>query len=57
MDPIDSKSDRELLSSLLAEIAKAVNEVRCAQGDLNKAQNRLSFAILLSNEILKRSKE
>lgn len=54
MDLLDKKSDRELLKSLLAEIAKTSNEVKCAQTDLNKAQNRLGFVILLTNILLER---
>jgi len=54
LDLLDKKSDRELLKSLLAEIAKTSNEVKCAQTDLNKAQNRLGFVILLTNILLER---
>ena len=54
MTVIDSKSDSELLRSLLAENAKAANEIRCAQGDLAKAQNRLAFTVAVLNEMIKR---
>ena len=54
MQILDSKTDRELLKSLLAEIAKASNEIRCAQTDLTKAQSRLSFLIAVSNELISR---
>jgi hypothetical protein len=54
MSVIDSKSDHELLRSLLAETAKASNEVRCAQGDLAQAQNRLAFTVAVLNELIHR---
>lgn len=54
MDIIDNKTDRELLESLLAEIAKAKNELRCARGDLDKAQSRIGFLIVLANELINR---
>jgi hypothetical protein len=57
MDLIDKKSDLELLQSLLAEMAKANNEIKCAQADLNKAQNRLKFLLLLANTMIDRQKD
>jgi hypothetical protein len=56
MQIVDSKTDQELIESLLAEVAKATNELRCSQADLKKAQNRLAFVLMLSNELLNRSK-
>jgi hypothetical protein len=57
MDILDKKSDLELLQSLLAEMAKANNEIRCAQADLNKAQNRMKFLLLLANTMIDRQKD
>lgn len=54
MDPIENKSDEELLKSLLAEAAKARNEIKCCLGDAEKCQNRLNFILLLVNELLDR---
>jgi hypothetical protein len=54
MDLIDQKTDHELAQSLLAEVAKATNELRCAQGDVTKAQSRLQFAIVLLNKMIER---
>lgn len=54
MDILDKKSDHELLQSLLAELAKANNEVKCAQNDLTKAQNRMKFLLLLANILIER---
>lgn len=54
MDVIDAKSDKELLQSLLAEIAKANNEIKCARGDVDKAQNRIKFATMLLHKLIER---
>lgn len=51
---IDSKTDGELLRSLLAEVAKTTNELRCAQGDIQKAQGRMQFTVALLNELIQR---
>jgi hypothetical protein len=57
MDMLDLKNDEELLASTLAEIAKSQNELRCAQRDLDKAQSRIGFALLLINNLIKRQKD
>lgn len=54
MDVLDSKSDRELLQSLLAEVAKAKNEIRCAEADIKKANNRLAFLLVVTNLLIER---
>lgn len=54
MEVLKTKSQDELLRSLLAEAAKATNEIKCSQGDLNQAQNRLNFILVLVNEMLSR---
>jgi hypothetical protein len=51
---IDSKTSEDLLRSLLAEIAKATNELRCARGDIEKAQSRLQFTVAVLNELIQR---
>ena len=56
MDLLKSKTDEELIKSVLAEIAKAQNEIRCAKGDIDKAQSRLGFLIVLANELINRQK-
>jgi hypothetical protein len=38
-------STKEVLNSLKAEIAKAHNEIQCAEKDLVKAKGRLQFAL------------
>jgi hypothetical protein len=54
MEVLDNKSDKDLLDSLLAEIAKARNEIKCARGDLEKAQSRLGFLVVVANELINR---
>lgn len=57
MSILDEKTNRELYDSLLAEIAKASNEIRSAEADVRKAQNRLKFAILLANTLIERTED
>lgn len=38
-------SDDDLIKSLEAEIAKSLSEVKSAQGDLDKINGRLRFAL------------
>jgi hypothetical protein len=54
MDILDSKSDKELLESLIAEIAKATNEIRCARGDIDKAQGRIKFLLVVAHTLIER---
>lgn len=54
MELLDRKSDSELLQSLIAETAKATNELKCAQADLAKAQNRLNFVLVVANTLIDR---
>lgn len=57
MDILDTKSDKELLQSLVAEIAKATNEIKCAKGDIDKAQNRIKFLLVLCHTLLDRKED
>lgn len=57
MDILDSKTDQQLLQSLIAEIAKATNEIRCARGDIDKAQGRIKFLLVLTNTLIERHKD
>lgn len=54
MDVLDRQNDEDLLRSLIAEIAKANNEINCASADLKKARSRLSFLIALTNKLIDR---
>lgn len=52
MDILNKKTDKELLQSLLAEAAKSNNELKCAKADIEKAQNRIGFILVLVNHLL-----
>jgi len=54
MDLLDTKTEQELLRSIIAETAKAKNEVACAKKDLEKATNRLNFVVVLANKLIDR---
>jgi hypothetical protein len=54
MDVLDTKTDKQLLESLVAEVAKATNEIRCAQGDIDKAQGRIKFLLVLAHTLIDR---
>ena len=56
-DLLDNKTNRELEQSLLAEVAKASNELRCARNDLEKANNRLNFLLVVINKLINRQKD
>lgn len=53
-DIIDSKTDKALLQSMLAELAKSKAELQCARNDLEKVNSRLSFSIVLVNRLIQR---
>lgn len=50
----DDKEDTELYASILAEAAKAVAELRCAQRDINQADVRLKFILAAINHLQQR---
>lgn len=54
MDVLSTKSQEELLKSLLAEVAKASHELKCSLGDVQKAQQRLNFVLVLTNSLINR---
>jgi hypothetical protein len=54
MDILDNKDDSELLRSLLAELAKAKNELNCARGDIDKITSRINFLLVITNTLIKR---
>jgi len=56
-DILDTKTDVELLQSIIAESAKAGNEIACAKRDIEKATSRLSFLVVLANKMIERSKD
>lgn len=57
MEILDKLSDEELTQTLIAEIAKATNEIKCAQADLNKAQSRLKFLLVVAHTLIERQKD
>lgn len=57
MNIIDEKTDAELLQSLLASVAKAQNEIKSAESDIQKAMRRNQFNIMLINKLIERSKD
>jgi hypothetical protein len=57
MDILDTKTDLELLKSLLAELAKAKNELACAKGDIDKISSRIGFLLAVTNTMINRSKD
>jgi hypothetical protein len=57
MDILDQKTNDELMRSLLAELAKSNNELKCARQDLDKATGRLSFVIAVANKLINRQKD
>jgi len=54
MDVLDQKTDQELLQSLIAETAKAQNEIKCAYKDLEKATSRIRFLLVVANTLIER---
>jgi hypothetical protein len=57
MDLLDSKTDEELHRSILAELAKTSNELRCAKTDIEKITSRLSFLLVMTNTLINRPKD
>jgi hypothetical protein len=48
---LEDYSDEDLVKSMEAELAKALNEMRCAQGDLDKINSRIRFALAVLHTI------
>lgn len=56
-DMLDNKTQDELLRSMLAEVAKASNELACARRDLDKAKTRLNFLVVIANQLINRQED
>jgi hypothetical protein len=56
MKELEDYPNKDLLESLEAEIAKSLGELKCAQGDLDKINGRLRFALAVVH-ILKGKQE
>jgi hypothetical protein len=50
-------TEPELIRSLEAEIAKSFNELKCAQGDLDKINARLKFSLAVLHTIKDKKEE
>lgn len=50
-------SVEQLLASLEGEVAKSLGEVKCAQGDLEKANSRLRFILAVIHILKDKEKE
>jgi len=46
-----------IIQTLEGEVAKALNEIRHAEDDLNKAESRLKFTLALIHNLKNRYKE
>lgn len=53
----NSKSIEDLILSLEGEMAKGLNEIRHAQADLEKAENRHKFVLALTHYIKEKYKD
>ena len=50
----DDKTDDEIFRSIVAEIAKALSEIRCAKKDLEQADVRMKFALATVHHLKQR---
>jgi hypothetical protein len=57
MEILDSKTPEELHLSILAELAKTSNELKCAKADIEKITSRLSFLLVVTNNLINRKKD
>lgn len=57
MDILHDKTPASLQASLIAELAKTTNELKCARTDLQKAQSRLQFCLAVANELINREED
>jgi hypothetical protein len=53
---LEKYNDSDLLKSLLAESAKSMNELKQAQGDLDKINSRLRFILVILNTLQERGR-
>ena len=57
MNVLDHKSDKELTQSLIGEIAKAKNEIACAEADIKKAKKQAKQQKKAEKKAKKKSKK
>lgn len=53
-DILNTKSNTELMQSIIAEVAKANNEISCAERDIKKAHSRMNFLVVIANKLIER---
>ncbi len=54
MSLIDNKTNGQLFESLLEETAKAQNELNHAKADIQKAQSRIRFVLMVLHKLIDR---
>ena len=52
MQILNTLSRKELAQTVLAEVAKANNEIKCAESDIKKANSRLGFLVAVAHQML-----
>ena len=57
MEMLENKTDQELIATMIAEIAKAQNELNCAKRDIEKALSRQQFVLVLQNTLKHRHQD
>lgn len=57
MDILDSKTRLALLQSIVGEIAKARNELSCAEADIKKANSRIGFLLVVAHKLIEREQD
>ena len=57
MKIVEDLNTKELHQTVLAEVAKAKNELNSAERDIEKSQSRLGFLIVLANELINRGED
>tara|TARA_X000001382_G_C3152695_1_gene173486 strand:+ start:413 stop:595 length:183 start_codon:yes stop_codon:yes gene_type:complete len=55
MEILTDLNNNQLHHTIIKEVAKARNEMKCAESDLKKANSRLGFLIVIANELLTRT--
>ena len=54
LDLIDTKTDAELIQSVMVELAKSKAELNCARTDINKITSRIGFLLVVVNKLIDR---
>jgi hypothetical protein len=54
LDLLDTKTDAELIQSVMVELAKSKAELNCARADINKITSRIGFLLVVVNKLIDR---